>query len=40
MPPGWDERYTTSYGFTLDDIYSFGMRSIEAKWRAAGFPLD
>ena len=40
VPPGWDERYTTSYGFTLEDIYSFGMRSIEAKWRAAGFPLD
>jgi hypothetical protein len=40
VPPGWDERYTTEYGFTLEDIYSFGMRSIEAKWRATGFPLD
>jgi putative sterol carrier protein len=40
VPPGWDERYTTEYGFTLPDIYSFGMRSVEAKWRAAGFPLD
>jgi len=40
VPPGWDERYTTEYGFTLEDIYSFGMRSVEAKWRATGFPLD
>ncbi|HEY8779562.1 MAG TPA: SCP2 sterol-binding domain-containing protein, partial [Solirubrobacterales bacterium] len=40
VPPGWDERYTTEYGFTLEDIYAFGMRSVEAKWRAAGFPLE
>jgi 1,2-phenylacetyl-CoA epoxidase catalytic subunit len=40
VPPGWDERYTTEYGFSLVDIYSFAMRSVEAKWRAAGFPLD
>jgi Ribonucleotide reductase, small chain len=40
VPPGWDERYTTEYGFTLEQIYGFGMRSIEAKWRATGYPLD
>jgi ribonucleotide reductase beta subunit family protein with ferritin-like domain len=40
VPPGWDERYTTEYGFTLEDIYAFGMRSVEAKWRAAGYPLE
>ena len=40
VPPDWDERYTTYYGFTLEDIYVFGMRSIEAKWRAAGYPLE
>jgi hypothetical protein len=40
VPPGWDERYTTEYGFTIEDIYSFGMRSVEAKWRATGFPLE
>jgi hypothetical protein len=40
VPPGWDERYTTSYGFTLEDIYAFGMRSVEAKWRMAGYPID
>jgi Ribonucleotide reductase, small chain/SCP-2 sterol transfer family len=40
VPPGWDERYTTEYGFSLEDIYAFGMRSVEAKWRAAGYPLE
>jgi putative sterol carrier protein len=40
VPPGWDQRYTTEYGFTLEDIYAFGMRSVEAKWRAAGYPLE
>ena len=24
VPPGWDERYTTEYGFTLEQIYAFG----------------
>jgi ribonucleotide reductase beta subunit family protein with ferritin-like domain/putative sterol carrier protein len=40
VPPNWDERYTTAYGFTLADIYAFGMRSVEQKWRATGYPLD
>lgn len=40
VPPGWDERYTTEYGFRLEDIYAFGMRSVEMKWRATGYPLE
>lgn len=40
IPPGWDERYTTAYGFTLEDIFAFGMRSVEMKWKAIGYPLD
>jgi hypothetical protein len=40
VPPGWDDRYTTEWGFTLQDIYAFGMRSVEAKWRATGFALE
>jgi ribonucleotide reductase beta subunit family protein with ferritin-like domain len=40
VPPNWDESYTTVYGFTLEDIYAFGMRSVEMKWRATGYPLD
>jgi ribonucleotide reductase beta subunit family protein with ferritin-like domain len=40
VPPGWDERYTTEYGFTLEQIYAFGMKSVEMKWKAAGYPLS
>jgi hypothetical protein len=40
VPPGWDERYTTEYGFTLEQIYAFGMKSVEMKWKATGYPLD
>jgi ribonucleotide reductase beta subunit family protein with ferritin-like domain/putative sterol carrier protein len=40
VPPNWDERYTTAYGFQLEDIYAFGMKSIEMKWKATGYPLD
>ena len=36
----WDERYTREYGFKLEDIYAFGMRSVEQKWRATGYPLE
>jgi hypothetical protein len=40
VPPGWDLSYTRCYGFELEDIYAFGMRSVEAKWKAAGYPID
>jgi ribonucleotide reductase small subunit/alkyl sulfatase-like protein len=40
VPPGWDERYVTEYGFSLQDIYAFGIRSIRAKWRATGYPIE
>ena len=40
VPPGWDLEYTRCYGFELEDIYAFGMRSVEAKWKAAGYPID
>jgi ribonucleotide reductase beta subunit family protein with ferritin-like domain len=40
VPPGWDERYTTEYGFTMEQIYAFGMKSVEMKWKATGFPLS
>jgi 1,2-phenylacetyl-CoA epoxidase catalytic subunit len=39
-PPGWDEEYTRCYGFELEDIYAFGMRSVRTKWRATGYPLE
>jgi len=40
VPPNWDERYTTEYGFTLEQIYAFGMKSVEMKWKATGYPLS
>jgi hypothetical protein len=36
VPPGWDERYVTSFGFTLEDIYTQGAEAMEARLRAAG----
>src|SRR5947208_5513548 len=40
VPPGWDLEYTRCYGFELEDIYAFGMRSVETKWKAAGYPIE
>jgi hypothetical protein len=40
VPPGWNLEYTRCYGFELEDIYAFGMRSVEAKWKAAGYPIE
>ncbi len=40
VPPNWDRRYTEEYGFTLEDIHSWGFRSIQAKWRATGYPIE
>jgi ribonucleotide reductase beta subunit family protein with ferritin-like domain len=40
LPPNWDRRYTEEYGFTLEEIYAWGFRSVETKWRAAGFPIE
>ena len=36
VPPGWDERYITSFGFTLEDIYTQGAEAMEGRLRAAG----
>jgi 1,2-phenylacetyl-CoA epoxidase catalytic subunit len=40
VPPDWDLEYTRCYGFELEDIYAFGMRSVETKWKAAGYPIE
>jgi ribonucleotide reductase beta subunit family protein with ferritin-like domain len=39
IPPNWDEEYTRCYGFTLEEIFAWGMRSVEMKWKAIGYPL-
>jgi hypothetical protein len=40
VPPGWDIRYVECFGFTLEQIYEEGARSFEAKFRAAGLPIE
>ena len=32
--------YTRAYGFELEDLFAFGLRSVRTKWRAAGYPID
>jgi 1,2-phenylacetyl-CoA epoxidase catalytic subunit len=39
-PPGFDREYTRCYGFELEDIFEFGMKSVLTKWRAIGWPLE
>jgi Ribonucleotide reductase, small chain len=39
-PPGWDLRYTREWGFELEDIFAFGIRSVRTKWKATGYPLE
>jgi len=39
-PPNWNLAYTRCYGFELEDIFAFGLRSVKAKWRATGYPLE
>jgi ribonucleotide reductase beta subunit family protein with ferritin-like domain len=36
VPPDWDERYVTVFGFTLMDIFAQGAESMEGRLRAAG----
>ena len=37
-PPEGDRTYFSELGFEIEDLYGFGLRSVEAKWRAAGYP--
>jgi ribonucleotide reductase beta subunit family protein with ferritin-like domain len=36
VPPGWDERYVTVFGFSLQDIYAHGADALDGRLRAAG----
>ena len=40
IPPNWDREYTRCYGFELEDIAEWGLRAIEQKWRAIGYPME
>jgi ribonucleotide reductase beta subunit family protein with ferritin-like domain len=39
-PPNWDREYTECYGFTLEDIFAFGLKLIRQRWRMIGFPTE
>jgi len=39
-PPNFDRSYTECYGFSLEDIFSFGLKLIRQRWRTIGFPTE
>jgi hypothetical protein len=40
VPPGWNLDYTRCYGFEIEDIGEWGMKSVEQKWRVIGHPME
>ncbi|MCD6726552.1 MAG: ribonucleotide-diphosphate reductase subunit beta [Solirubrobacteraceae bacterium] len=40
MPPGWDETYYTTFGFTYDELAREGMRLLEMRLKAIGLDLE
>ncbi|MET0558055.1 MAG: ribonucleotide-diphosphate reductase subunit beta [Solirubrobacterales bacterium] len=39
-PPNLDRSYTECYGFTIEDIFAFGLKLIRQRWRTIGFPTE
>jgi 1,2-phenylacetyl-CoA epoxidase catalytic subunit len=39
-PDGLNREYTRAYGFEMEDIFAFGLKSVRMKWRAIGYPLE
>ncbi len=39
-PPNLDREYTECYGFSLEDIFSFGFKLIRQRWRTIGYPTE
>ena len=39
-PTGLNREYTRCYGFEMEDIFAFGMKSVLTKWRAIGYPME
>jgi hypothetical protein len=39
-PPNLDREYTECYGFSLEDIFAFGLRLIRQRWRTIGYPTE
>jgi ribonucleotide reductase beta subunit family protein with ferritin-like domain len=39
-PPDLNREYTECYGFSLEDIFAFGLKLIRQRWRTIGFPTE
>ena len=39
-PPDGDREYTECYGFSLEDIFAFGLKLIRQRWRTIGYPTE
>jgi ribonucleotide reductase beta subunit family protein with ferritin-like domain len=39
-PPGMNREYTECYGFSIEDIFAFGLKLIRQRWRAIGYPTE
>jgi hypothetical protein len=40
IPPEMDRAYTECYGFSLEDIFAFGLKLIRQRWRTIGYPTE
>jgi hypothetical protein len=40
MPPNWDERYLSCFGYTIDRVSIEGLQSLTTKLRSAGLAID
>jgi hypothetical protein len=39
-PPNMDREYTECYGFSIEDIFAFGLKLIRQRWRTIGYPTE
>jgi ribonucleotide reductase beta subunit family protein with ferritin-like domain len=39
-PPDFNREYTECYGFTMEDIFAFGLKLIRGRWRTIGYPVE
>jgi ribonucleotide reductase beta subunit family protein with ferritin-like domain len=39
-PPGMDREYTECYGFSIEEIFAFGLKLIRQRWRTIGYPTE
>jgi hypothetical protein len=39
-PPNLDRSYTECYGFSMEEIFAFGLKLIRQRWRTIGYPTE